>query len=105
MRAAAKLSAGSFIGFQRAAKQLHVPLVAVDRRQLGGDRLERAPRGDDVERALLPDEIVIQVDGGVSDDNIRQLRDRGAELFVAASAIFGREDLPRAYRRLVQALA
>jgi ribulose-phosphate 3-epimerase len=56
-------------------------------------------------RTLLPEEIVIQVDGGVSDDNIRQLRDRGAELFVAASAIFWREDLPRAYRRLVQALA
>ena len=33
------------------------------------------------------------------------LRDAGAELFVAATAIFGREDLPRAYRRLVQALA
>ena len=38
-------------------------------------------------------------------DNIVQLRDAGAELFVAATAIFGREDLPRAYRRLVQALA
>ena len=32
-------------------------------------------------------------------------RARGATLFVAATAIFGREDLPRAYRRLVQALA
>lgn len=56
-------------------------------------------------RRALPDEIHIQVDGGVSPDNIKELRDRGATLFVAASAIFGREDLPRAYRRLVQALA
>ena len=56
-------------------------------------------------RAALPDQIVIQVDGGVSDANIRALYDRGARLFVAASAIFGREDLPRAYRRMVQALA
>jgi ribulose-phosphate 3-epimerase len=56
-------------------------------------------------RRLLPAEIPIQVDGGVNESNIRELRDRGATLFVAASAIFGREDLPRAYRRLVQALA
>src|SRR4051812_3593872 len=56
-------------------------------------------------RTLLPEKIAIQVDGGVSDENIRRLRDRGATLFVAASAIFGSEDLPRAYRRLVQALA
>jgi ribulose-phosphate 3-epimerase len=56
-------------------------------------------------RRLLPDEIWIQVDGGVGAENICALRERGATLFVAASAIFGREDLPRAYRRLMQALA
>jgi ribulose-phosphate 3-epimerase len=54
-------------------------------------------------RELLPPETRIQVDGGVGAENIRELRDRGATLFVAASAIFGREDLPRAYRGLVQA--
>jgi ribulose-phosphate 3-epimerase len=56
-------------------------------------------------RQALPDGIPIQVDGGVNDDNIKELYERGATLFVAASAIFGREDLPRAYRRMVQALA
>ena len=56
-------------------------------------------------RSLLPTSIHVQVDGGVGPDNIRELRDAGATLFVAATAIFGREDLPRAYRRLVQALA
>lgn len=56
-------------------------------------------------RTALPDGIYIQVDGGVSADNIKALYERGATLFVAASAIFGREDLPRAYRRMVQALA
>jgi ribulose-phosphate 3-epimerase len=56
-------------------------------------------------RQALPDGIPIQVDGGVNDDNIKELHQRGATLFVAASAIFGREDLPRAYRRMVQALA
>jgi len=54
---------------------------------------------------LLPDEVPVQVDGGVGPGNIRDLRDAGATLFVAATSIFGREDLPRAYRRLVQDLA
>ena len=56
-------------------------------------------------RSLLPESMHVQVDGGVGPQNIRELRDAGASLFVAATAIFGREDLPRAYRRLVQDLA
>ncbi|HEV8462769.1 MAG TPA: ribulose-phosphate 3-epimerase [Gaiellaceae bacterium] len=56
-------------------------------------------------RGLLDDRIYIQVEGGVNDENIKQLYDDGARLLVAGSAIFAREDLPRAYRRLVQALA
>jgi ribulose-phosphate 3-epimerase len=56
-------------------------------------------------RLALPSNVHIQVDGGVDQGNIRRLYDCGATLFVAASAIFGREDLPRAYRRLVQTLA
>ncbi|HVC86742.1 MAG TPA: ribulose-phosphate 3-epimerase [Gaiellaceae bacterium] len=56
-------------------------------------------------RAALPAEVHIQTDGGLTAENIKQLYDEGATLLVAASAIFGREDLPRAYRRLVQALA
>jgi ribulose-phosphate 3-epimerase len=56
-------------------------------------------------RKLIPLGMPLQVDGGVTVENIRELYHRGATLFVAASAIFGREDLPRAYRRLVQALA
>jgi ribulose-phosphate 3-epimerase len=56
-------------------------------------------------RALLPSSTHVQVDGGVGPDNIQSLGEAGASLFVAATAIFGREDLPRAYRRLVRALA
>jgi len=56
-------------------------------------------------RAALPEHIFIQVDGGVGPDNVRELFERGTRLLVAGSAIFAREDLPRAYRRLVQALA
>ncbi len=47
----------------------------------------------------------VQVDGGVNRDNVRAVRDAGAELLVVGSGIFGHEDLPRAYRRLVQELA
>jgi ribulose-phosphate 3-epimerase len=56
-------------------------------------------------RALLPDEVYVQVDGGITFENLRQAYDAGAELIVAGSAIFEREDMPRTYRRLVQALA
>jgi ribulose-phosphate 3-epimerase len=56
-------------------------------------------------RAALPENVVVQVDGGVDNDNVRSIYDAGARLIVAGSAIFAREDLPRAYRRLVQALA
>jgi ribulose-phosphate 3-epimerase len=56
-------------------------------------------------RAALPESVHVQVDGGVGSDNVRRLYGLGADLLVAASAIFSREDLPRAYRRLVQALA
>jgi ribulose-phosphate 3-epimerase len=56
-------------------------------------------------RGILPAEIPVQVDGGIDNENVRDAYDAGATLLVAASAIFGREDLPRAYRRLVQALA
>ena len=56
-------------------------------------------------REILPREVHIQVDGGIGPDNIREVREAGASLFVAGSSIFAREDLPRAYRRLVQELA
>jgi ribulose-phosphate 3-epimerase len=55
-------------------------------------------------RELLPDKP-IQVDGGIGPDNIRAVHDAGATLFVAGTSIFGHEDLPRAYNRLVKQLA
>ena len=53
----------------------------------------------------LPENVRIQVDGGINLENVRSVREAGATLLVAGSSIFGREDLPRAYRQLVQALA
>jgi ribulose-phosphate 3-epimerase len=66
--------------------------------------VESLPRIERLSKAL-PEGIYVQVDGGVDNDNVRSIYDAGATLIVAGSAIFGREDLPRSYRRLVQALA
>ena len=54
---------------------------------------------------LRPSGVHLQVDGGITHENVRSVFEAGADLIVAGSAIFGREDLPRAYRRLVQELA
>jgi ribulose-phosphate 3-epimerase len=62
------------------------------------DRLRELRQG-------LPDHVHVQVDGGITNDNIRSVYDAGADLIVCGTAIFGMEDLPRAYRRLVQLLA
>lgn len=56
-------------------------------------------------RGLLPEGVFVQVDGGVGPENARELYRSGARLLVAGTSIFGREDLPRSYRRLVQSLA
>jgi len=56
-------------------------------------------------RGLLPDEKLIQVDGGIGPDNIRLAFDAGAGLFVAGTSIFGRDRITEAYERLVQELA
>jgi ribulose-phosphate 3-epimerase len=55
-------------------------------------------------RYELPPEVRVQVDGGIQVETIREAYAAGATLLVAGSAIFEREDLPRAYRRLVQEL-
>ena len=55
-------------------------------------------------RTLLPEEAFIQVDGGVGPENVRELYLAGARLLVAGTSIFGQDDLPRAYRRLLQEL-
>jgi ribulose-phosphate 3-epimerase len=56
-------------------------------------------------RSLLPPDMHVQVDGGIDPDNARAVHEAGASLLVAGSSIFGREDLTRAYRRLVQELS
>jgi ribulose-phosphate 3-epimerase len=56
-------------------------------------------------RRRLPREVHVQVDGGIGPDNVAAVRDAGASLLVAGTAIFAHEDLTGAYVRLVRDLA
>jgi ribulose-phosphate 3-epimerase len=55
-------------------------------------------------RALLPDEVVLEIDGGISLDTIDEARDAGAQLFVAGSSIFHAPDPAAAYAALAARL-
>jgi ribulose-phosphate 3-epimerase len=54
-------------------------------------------------RSMLRDRVAITVDGGVDADTARPLREAGARLFVAGSAIFGADDPVAAYEAVVSA--
>jgi ribulose-phosphate 3-epimerase len=56
-------------------------------------------------RALLPPEVVLEVDGGITLDNIDAARDAGTDLFVAGSSVFGASDPPAAFRALQERVA
>ena len=55
-------------------------------------------------RESLGPTALIQVDGGIGPENAPRLREAGARLFVAASAIFVRADRAGSYRDLVDAV-
>jgi ribulose-phosphate 3-epimerase len=91
-----------------AAIASHVDMVLCMSIEPGYSGQEFMPEALDrirVVRSVLPREVHVQVDGGIGPENIEAVRDAGATLFVAGTSIFGREDLPRSYRRLLQELA
>jgi ribulose-phosphate 3-epimerase len=53
----------------------------------------------------LPEDVLVQVDGGIGRGNVADARAAGASLFVAGSAIFWQPDLAAAYRDLAEAVA
>ena len=63
------------------------------------DKIQRIKKMID-ERKL---DILIEVDGGVKLDNIKEIADAGADIFVAGSAIFGTED-PAATTKMMKDL-
>jgi ribulose-phosphate 3-epimerase len=79
--------------------------MSIDPGYTGQDFMPEALDRLRVLRAALPAGVHLQVDGGITNENIRSVYDAGADLVVCGSAIFRMEDLPRAYRRLLQQLA
>jgi ribulose-phosphate 3-epimerase len=61
------------------------------------DRLRRL-------RALIPPEVVLEVDGGISLETIDEARDAGTDLFVAGSSVFGAADPAAAFAALAARL-
>jgi ribulose-phosphate 3-epimerase len=51
-------------------------------------------------RAALPEGVHVQVDGGITAENVAEVRTAGADLIVAGSAVFAADDPAEAYRRL-----
>jgi ribulose-phosphate 3-epimerase len=56
-------------------------------------------------RALLGDELPIQVDGGISAATVGSVAEASATLYVAGSAIFRTDDPAEAYREIARAAA
>jgi ribulose-phosphate 3-epimerase len=56
-------------------------------------------------RGLLPNDVHVQVDGGIGPQIIGPARQAGADLLVAGSAVFDGRDPGAAYRRLAEAVA
>jgi ribulose-phosphate 3-epimerase len=50
-------------------------------------------------------DCLVQVDGGVKRENVRRVRDAGADLLVVGSGIFAAADAGEAYRQVAQAVA
>ena len=61
------------------------------------DKLRAARTRIDRHREETGREVLLQVDGGVKIDNIREIAQAGADTFVAGSAIFGKPD----YREII----
>jgi ribulose-phosphate 3-epimerase len=55
-------------------------------------------------RKLKGDDFLIQIDGGIDKGSIREAFDAGVNVFVAGSAVFGKENPARAFSELLELL-
>ena len=53
-------------------------------------------------REIAGDEVLLEVDGGVNDETIKQCAEAGAQLLVVGSAIFRNESYPPTIQRLTE---
>jgi ribulose-phosphate 3-epimerase len=56
-------------------------------------------------RALLPEEVDLEVDGGIDEETAGPCAGAGATLFVAGTAVFGADDPAAAFRAITAAAA
>ncbi len=80
----------------------YVNVLSVDPGFAGQRFIERTPERIARLRELVPPGVAIEVDGGIEPETLPLARAAGAELFVSASAIFGQEDISRAYAHLAE---
>jgi len=78
----------------------YVNVLAVDPGFAGQSFITTSPDRIARIRALLPDEVVIEVDGGIGRATLPGAREAGATMFVSASSIFGAADPVAAFREL-----
>ena len=54
-------------------------------------------------RALVGEDVAVEVDGGIDSETASRCHRAGASLFVAGSAVFGAPDPAAAYRAIADA--
>jgi ribulose-phosphate 3-epimerase len=79
-----------------------VNLLAVNPGFAGQSFIPTAPQRVAEARDLLPEGVAIEVDGGVDAATLPAVRDAGADLFVAGSAVFHAADPVAAYAELAE---
>lgn len=78
----------------------YVNVLAVNPGFAGQAFIAATPRRVARLRALLPDRVVIEVDGGIGAATLPSARDAGATMFVSASSVFGAPDPVAAFTEL-----
>jgi ribulose-phosphate 3-epimerase len=66
--------------------------------------IESSPAKLERLKQLLPESVVLEVDGGIGPDTAAQCAAAGATLFVAGSAVFGKPDPAEAVRAIASRL-
>jgi hypothetical protein len=90
--------AGGQLGAESFAPDVDLVSISVDTSTASLDSVREVA-------ATLPPGVCLEVKADLSHDSVRAFYEAGATVIVVGGSIFEREDLPRAYRRLVQALA
>lgn len=78
----------------------YVVVMSVNPGYAGQSFIPSTPARVERLRALLPDGVAIEVDGGIGPGNLAAVRDAGADLFVSASSIFSSGDPVAAFAAL-----